>query len=160
MKEKGDGRLTTWIERRFDELNWSITFTPPNCPAFQPIELFWAAGKNWVARNFRVGRAFDHVKDLLVAAWDHQPDGKHTATGGCDVPGMISHAHDAMDHFIFNGAVLSGSVHDLGCSDDNRDFFLEHDPKFMTPEELAHVMGDDEAEIEIPVPAGALTAPE
>ena len=76
------------------------------------------------------------------------------------MPGMISHAHDAMDHFIFNDAVLSGSVHDLGCSDDNRAFFLEHDPKFMTPEELAHVMGDDEAEIEIPVPAGALTAPE
>ena len=66
---------------------------------------------------------------------------------------MINSAHSAMDHFIFNDAVLGGSVHDLQCSDNNRAYFLDHDPKFMTPEELAHVMGDDDADMEIPIPA-------
>ena len=52
MVARGDGRLKTWIERGFAELGWGIIFTPPNCPAFQPIELFWAAGKiGWPATS-------------------------------------------------------------------------------------------------------------
>ena len=30
---------------------------------------------------------------------------------------------------------------------------VDHDPKFMTPQELARVMGDDDADMEIPIPA-------
>ena len=29
-----------------------ILWTPPYCPELQPIELFWAAGKNHVAKMF------------------------------------------------------------------------------------------------------------
>ena len=28
-----------------------VLFTPPYCPDLQPIELFWAAGKNWAREN-------------------------------------------------------------------------------------------------------------
>ena len=147
MERRGDDRLKTWIERRFDELGWEVIFTPPNTPAWQPIELFWAAGKNWVSRNFRVGRTFQQITDLLIEAWDHQPKNKITATGGCDVPGMIQTAHRAMDFFIDNDAILHGNICNLNVTDEWRMALLNYDPKFMTPKELAHVMGHDECDI-------------
>ena len=34
----------------FEAKGWTVLFTPPYCSDFQPIELYWAAGKN-IARS-------------------------------------------------------------------------------------------------------------
>ena len=154
MKSKDDPRLKSWIERRFEELGWQVIFTPPNTPAWQPIELFWACGKNWVARNFRKGRTFEQIVDLLKEAWDHQPykkrvDGRNE---GCDVKGMIKTCQNNMDYFIAHDAVLNGNIFNLQVDNDVRHDILAHDPKYMTPEEMAHIMGDESCNIDIPVP--------
>ena len=39
----------------FDARGWIMLFTPPYCADLQPIELWWAAGKNW-ARVHHSGR--------------------------------------------------------------------------------------------------------
>ena len=39
----------------FDARGWIVLFTPPYCADLQPIELWWAAGKNW-ARAHHSGR--------------------------------------------------------------------------------------------------------
>ncbi|CAN0096522.1 unnamed protein product, partial [Ectocarpus fasciculatus] len=43
-----------------------LLFTPPYCPDLQPIELFWAYGKNYVAHNFIQGRLLPDVHQMLI----------------------------------------------------------------------------------------------
>jgi hypothetical protein len=50
-----------------EDSNYVLTFT--DSPDLQPIELFWAPGKNHVARNHKFGREMSEVVELLREGW-------------------------------------------------------------------------------------------
>ena len=61
--------LVCKVEQFLTEKGHRILWTPPYSPDLQPIELFWAAGKNHVARNSRFGIKMREVIDLLREGW-------------------------------------------------------------------------------------------
>jgi transposase len=42
------------VEKVMREKKYSILWTPAYTPELQPIEMFWAAGKNYVAEKLRL----------------------------------------------------------------------------------------------------------
>ena len=69
LQDKAPQKLETRAERYFREKDLGdLLFTPPYCPALQPIELFWAHGKNYVAEKFQAGRTLDDAHGLLREA--------------------------------------------------------------------------------------------
>ena len=108
---------------QFDKKGWVVLFTPPYCPDLQPIELFWATGKNR-ARAGLNNRALDDdrnrsiketVADLRVGWYG---DGEDIAPCNCAglVRTAIKKANErvAYDEFI-SGDVESGITVASGC---------------------------------------------
>lgn len=56
------GRSAEWAETFFasGDLGYLI-FIPPSYPALQPVELFWAHSKNYVASVFREKRTIEEM---------------------------------------------------------------------------------------------------
>ena len=46
-----------------------MLWTPPYCPELQPIELFWAAGKNHVALQYKTDTSMRDVVKYLSEGW-------------------------------------------------------------------------------------------
>ena len=40
------------VEKYLKSRGHQVIWTPPYCPELQPIELFWAAGKNYVVMQY------------------------------------------------------------------------------------------------------------
>jgi DDE superfamily endonuclease len=57
------------VERILKQHGHEIVWTLPYSPDLQPIELFWAAGKNHVANNHKFGRKMKEVVELLREGW-------------------------------------------------------------------------------------------
>jgi hypothetical protein len=57
------------IERTLKEKGHKVLWLPPYSPELQPIELFWAGGKNFVANNMRFGMSMKEVVYLLRCGW-------------------------------------------------------------------------------------------
>ena len=65
LREHKPDVLRCKIEKFIEDDGGTVLWTPPYCPDLQPIELFWAAGKNNVALNYYHGRSCkETVKDL------------------------------------------------------------------------------------------------
>eukprot|EP00048_Salpingoeca_helianthica_P009572 m.137437 g.137437 ORF g.137437 m.137437 type:complete len:612 (+) comp14898_c0_seq4:228-2063(+) len=86
--------LRTRLTKLFDEKCYSLIFTPPYCPQFQPIELFWAHGKNYVADCFANGRSMAQAQEQLQAAFrgTHSPAMKKPV----NCASLIQHCEDEM----------------------------------------------------------------
>ena len=52
-----------------ESLGHEIVWTPPYCPKLQPIELFWAAGKNHVALQHKYDMKMLDVVQALRVGW-------------------------------------------------------------------------------------------
>ena len=52
-----------------NEEGYKILWTPPYCPKLQPIEMFWAAGKNHVANLYNTDTTMKHVIRRLQDGW-------------------------------------------------------------------------------------------
>ena len=62
--------LESDLVRKFRKEEWHVLFTPPYCPDLQPIELFWAAGKNWARYlNTEHRRSIEKCIEDLRAGW-------------------------------------------------------------------------------------------
>ena len=57
------------VEGYLKECGHEILWTPPYCPDLQPIELFWAAGKNNVAKWYFKGRSLKQTVQDLRDGW-------------------------------------------------------------------------------------------
>lgn len=68
-KEERPELLDCMIERLMKNKGYEILWTPPYCPDLQPIELFWAAGKNHVARMYHSKRTMKETVQQLRDAW-------------------------------------------------------------------------------------------
>ena len=86
---------------------WHVLFTPPYCPDLQPIELFWAAGKNH-ARAQHPG----HTRDLDAVATDLRigwyGDGGDKRAVKCD--GLVRTAIAKANQRVAADEFLSGTV--------------------------------------------------
>ena len=49
-------KLKKWLTSEAHRILW----TPPCCPELHPIEIFWAAGENHVARNFVANQSMEN----------------------------------------------------------------------------------------------------
>ena len=68
-KENDPQQLECKVERFLLERGHKILWTPPYCPELQPIELFWAAGKNHVAAKFETNQTMRNVVKYLREGW-------------------------------------------------------------------------------------------
>ena len=57
------------IEATMERLGYCILWTPAYCPDLQPIELFWAAGKNHAADHYRNGQTMREAIEKLREGW-------------------------------------------------------------------------------------------
>ena len=65
LQENHPDLLECKVTKLMNSLGHHILWTPPYCPHLQPIELFWAAGKNHAASmNFADTTMYDTVKYL------------------------------------------------------------------------------------------------
>ena len=68
-KEEKPYLLACQVEKYMNERNHNILWTPPYCPELQPIELFWAAGKNNVAKRHNNETTMKDVVKHLREGW-------------------------------------------------------------------------------------------
>ena len=66
--------LECQVELYLNARGHEVVWTPPYCPDLQPIELFWAAGKNHVALNSKFGITIKEVIGLLREGWYGKTD--------------------------------------------------------------------------------------
>ena len=57
------------IEKYLQDRGHKVLWTPPYCPDMQPIETFWAFGKNHVARLFEDETTMKQVVSRLRDGW-------------------------------------------------------------------------------------------
>ena len=69
MRENLPHLLECKVEKLMQESGHSILLTPPYCPQLQPIETFWAAGKNFVALCHYGGRTMKETINHLWYGW-------------------------------------------------------------------------------------------
>jgi transposase len=69
LKQNKPEKLECKVERLLRDSGHEILWTPPYCPDLQPIELFWAAGKNWAAEGYFRGRTMRETIKQLREGW-------------------------------------------------------------------------------------------
>ena len=69
LKEHDPQQLECKVEQILLDRGHKILWTPPYCPELQPIELFWAAGKNHVAAKFETNQTMRNVVKYLREGW-------------------------------------------------------------------------------------------
>ena len=83
-------KLLCSFEKRMHEEGYAILWAPPYCPKLQPIEMFWAAGKNHVANLYGSNTTMKDVIRRLQDGWygnDHQiesTDNEYTKGVRCE----------------------------------------------------------------------------
>ena len=100
------------------ERKWIVLFTPPYCADLQPIELFWAAGKNYARQKHEQGASLEKVVANLREGWYGLPgvDGKNVVNCNGMIMTAIKKANErvAADEYI-SGTVEGGIVVDKEC---------------------------------------------
>jgi len=69
LKEHRPDLLECKVEKTLNEHGHKVLWTPPYCPELQPIELFWAAGKNHAANMFFSKRTMKGTVNHLREGW-------------------------------------------------------------------------------------------
>ncbi|CAN0285249.1 unnamed protein product, partial [Ectocarpus fasciculatus] len=110
LETKAPEKLMTRAERFFKDNDLGyLLFTPPYCPALQPIELFWAYGKNYVAANNIQKGNLEDVHRLLLEGFYGMGEEKTNET----VRKMVSKSLTFVNEYIEQDEVLSGSYDNL-----------------------------------------------
>ena len=114
--------LDSKVERLFRDEGWSIVWTPPYCPTFQPIEEFWGGGKQRAGIMYKPGRTLEQVKVHLRNGWYGAPkkswhDGKKRDALNC--ADLIRRSDGAVNAWIakdikYNENGLTGTLSNLG----------------------------------------------
>ena len=100
--------LESVLVTSFKERGWSVLFTPPYCPDLQPIELFWAAGKNWARlQNLEHRRK---VKQCIADLRDGWYGGGPKKKDPCDCGELVKHMLKKADERVKFDEFLEGSV--------------------------------------------------
>ena len=133
MKEQKPELLECKVEAYLKSRGHEVLWTPPYCAKLQPIELFWAAGKNYAAENCWNGRNMKETVQLLREGWYGN---EHLWPEGCDsswigegnmlrrkmvsasCAGMVAKAEEYMDKFFIPIAGFKGDIDNLQVPED------------------------------------------
>ena len=69
LRDNNPQALECLVERCLKDEGYDVLWTPPYTPDLQPIETFWAIGKNRVAANFYSGRTMKTTVEQLREGW-------------------------------------------------------------------------------------------
>jgi len=107
---KADPTLNPSMVRSvFMEHEHQLIFTPPYLPDVQPIERAWAYVKNYVARQFRVGRTMPQL--LVQIRQGFYGDGLlHAGLDEKLAQKIIQHSHDFCNRWIDDEETLEGNI--------------------------------------------------
>ena len=116
--------MEAYLKSRGHQVLW----TPPYCAKLQPIELYWAAGKNYAAENCWNGRTMRRTVQLLREGWygnrQHWPVGCNSDWIGegnmlrrkmvpANCAGMVAKAEEYMNKFFIPIAGFNGTIDNL-----------------------------------------------
>ena len=114
------------VEKYLHDLGHEILWTPPYAPKLQPIELFWAAGKNNVAMHHRYGMTMREVVKALREGWygngNAYPANHPLSKRAVDCSGLWRTAlHCAGTIYVPICDGISGEIGDLVIDDSHTD---------------------------------------
>ena len=117
--------LKTVLEEYAEKRGHKILFTPPRHSDLQPIELYWAAVKGEVARQFTADRTLAQTKEQLLAALQH-----HGTSAKCRK--LIKHCNETLDRYMADDLECekredARGVHDVEENEDNANAEQESD---------------------------------
>jgi transposase len=69
LRDNKPEMLECKVEKFLHDKGFKVIWTPPYCPDLQPIELFWAAGKNHSALYYFLGRTMKETVSHLREGW-------------------------------------------------------------------------------------------
>jgi hypothetical protein len=129
LKEEKPERLECKVEKALKDRGHLVLWTPPYCPDLQPIELFWAAGKNHAGFHHENDRKMKEcIKHLREGWWGNgygedgkQPDDpEYKAPVDCNklFNTAIKHANNK---FIPLCPGISGTIGNLTVDPDYQD---------------------------------------
>ena len=102
--------LKSDVQREFDSRGWTLIFTPPYCPKFQPIELFWQHGKGFVAREYQPSRSMKIIKEQIRTGWYGGEDSNKDPHAAADCSKLIEHCLKAAREALENDEMLTGKL--------------------------------------------------
>lgn len=76
--EELKGLVESRVEEIMREEGWGILWTPPYCPKFQPIELFWRDTKNAAAQEWSHNRTTPQACQDIMDFWFGTDETRHT----------------------------------------------------------------------------------
>ena len=98
------------VQLEFEKLGWNLIFTPPYCPQYQPIELFWAHGKNYVADMVFPKRSLIEARNQLRDGWYGCVNSDGQRHRACDCSKLISHCLKEAQKALDADELLSGKL--------------------------------------------------
>jgi transposase len=69
LKENRPDLLECKVEKALNDRGYKVLWLPPYCPDLNPIEMFWAAGKNHTALSYYSGRTMKETVRQLREGW-------------------------------------------------------------------------------------------
>ena len=107
------------VQLLFEKEGWELIFTPPYCPQFQPIELFWQHGKGFVAREYKPRRSMVETLVDLRTGWYGGHDSEGNPHSACDVGKLINHCNKNTQAAIDADPMLKGVLGDYLIMDED-----------------------------------------
>ena len=102
--------LQSDVQRKFNELGWTLIFTPPYCPKFQPIELFWQHTKGFVAREYVPGRNMKQLRDQVRTGWYGGTDADGNPHSPADCSSLVKHCLKHAQTVLNDDDLLDGKL--------------------------------------------------
>lgn len=108
FRENKPDMLKSTLVTSFQARGWKVLFTPPYCPDLQPIELFWAAGKNWARfQNLAHLRSVSQCIDHLREGWY---GGGEKGKEACDCNELWLHSLKEANKRVAHDDFLTGTI--------------------------------------------------
>ncbi|CAN0312171.1 unnamed protein product [Ectocarpus sp. 4 AP-2014] len=153
-------KLMEKVETFMNGRGWQLIWTPPYMPSFQPIELFWQHGKQYVSFNFKTKRTMAEVWAQVRKGWygDLTWEGQKGGWKPADCSKLVAHAVKEMNKWVASDPVLRGQMGALeqvpesyeddapGHNDIVHDDGVEAQEQLELSAELMECMGDEDAD--------------
>ncbi|CAF4686985.1 unnamed protein product [Rotaria sp. Silwood2] len=102
----------TEVQKQFESRGYTLIYTPPCMPQFQPIELVWAYVKRYVPSQFKLGRSMSELRQHTLQGFYGDGD-KHIGVTSDYTLKIIKHVHDVINRYIKEDVQLHGTIDKL-----------------------------------------------
>ena len=102
----------TEVQKQFESYGYTLIYTPPCMPQFQPIELVWAYVKRYAASQFKLGRSMSELRKHTLQGFYGDVDKHIGVTSGFTLK-VIEHVHGIINRYIKGDVQLDGTIEKL-----------------------------------------------